>query len=84
MQTLSLPNIILEIHSASLSTNNGMMPENSPQQLVVSGVYMFNSKHISHFNQSFILTQKELDNTVLSSLEDLALEKVKAELGITA
>lgn len=84
MQTLTLSNIVLEIQNVSLSTNSVMMSENSPQQLMVSGVYKLNSKQIAYLNQAFPLTQEELESTVLSSLEDLALEKVKAELGITA
>ena len=84
MTTLTLTNATLEINNVNLQTNPGMPgPNVNPSKsLSVNGQVKVGDKVISGYGNSFTLIDKELSSTSLDKIEDLAVLKVKTDLGI--
>lgn len=79
MNIITLPTVILEIQSSNLMNQAPFVGDNVPTQKVlnVSGVFKTGDVVISYFNESFTLTDAELEGTVLGAIDSLTVLKIK-------
>ena len=85
MKTIDLSKAVLEISSVNINNNAGMPgPGNAGAKpsLQINGQVKIGDKVIAGYGNNLALTDAEYDSTTLSGLEDLAVIKVKAEIGL--
>ena len=89
MTTVKLTNVTLEVTGVNLQKNSGgpsvglSAPTSGTGQTVYTNAQIkIGDKAVTGYNHSFTLTDDEATKTNISGLEDLAVVKIKAELGI--
>lgn len=82
LNSVNLQNSTSQITGPSVPTATSPVAE-STQSLAVSGNFMVGTTVAGYYSNSFPLSQAETDATPISKLEDLAVSKVKAALGLS-
>lgn len=85
MKTIDLTKAVLEISNVNINNNaGGPNPGNTSTNpsLQVNGQVKIGDKVIAGYGNNFVLSDTEYQSTVLSGLEELAVAKVKAEIGV--
>ena len=90
MQTLTLTGVVLELNPAQVNTQKQTPPPtpDTPNPaavdvkiLYVNGQFKIGDKNIAGYGNQFTLTGEDLKTTI-DGVDDFALAKVKADLGI--